>query len=104
MRYLKNHRPLSPPGFTHSSPLVFKSAQIGPQGFTLVELLIVMSIFVVVIAIGSNTFTLLLKQSTQQNKQTESQIERIAGLEMMRSDIASAGFGLPWAFQSTFSY
>ncbi len=83
---------------------VLKSSQSGEEGFTLTELLVVIAIFVAVIAIGSNTFTLLLKQSTQQNKQTESQVERIAGLELMRADIASAGFGLPWAFQSTFSY
>lgn len=73
-------------------------------GFSLVELLVVMSLFVVIMAIGANTFKTLLRQSTQQSKITESQIEKIAGLELLRSDIASAGFGLPWAFQNTVSY
>ncbi len=74
------------------------------QGFSLVELVIVMTLFAVILAIGSNTFTLLLKQSTQQSKMTEGQIERIAGLELLRSDVASAGFGLPWSFQNAISY
>lgn len=74
------------------------------EGFSLVELLIVMVLFVVVLAASSNTFTLILKQSTQQVKQSETQMERIVGLEMLRTDIGSAGFGLPWSFRNTISY
>jgi|SRR5208283_177193 len=74
------------------------------DGFSLVELLVVMALFVVVLALTSKTFTLILKQSTQQTKQTETQMERIVGLEILRTDIGSAGLGLPWSFRNTISY
>ncbi len=74
------------------------------DGFTLVELLVVMTLFVLVLAMTSNTFTLILNQSTQQAKQTQTQMERIVGLEMLRTDIGSAGLGLPWSFRNAINY
>ncbi len=74
------------------------------DGFSLVELLVVMTLFVLVLALTSNTFTLILKQSTQQAKQAETQMGRIVGLEMLRTDMASAGYGLPWSFRNSISY
>ncbi len=74
------------------------------DGFSLVELLVVMTLFVLVLALTSNTFTLILKQSTQQAKQTETQMGRIVGLEMLRTDMGSAGYGLPWSFRNSISY
>jgi type II secretory pathway pseudopilin PulG len=73
-------------------------------GFSLVELLVVMALFIVVLAVTSRTFTLILRQSTQQAKQTETQMGRIVGLEMLRTDIGSAGYGLPWSFRNLISY
>jgi prepilin-type N-terminal cleavage/methylation domain-containing protein len=67
------------------------------DGFTLVELMITMVVFVLAIAAASQIFTGLLGQFKQQSKIAESNIEGIVGLEMMRSDIEQAGFGLPWA-------
>lgn len=67
------------------------------QGFTLVELIVVMAIFVIVIAITGNAFNLIMKQSVLQSKTAESNIEGVIGLEIMRRDLASAGFGLPWS-------
>lgn len=66
------------------------------KGFTLVELLITMVVFVFVLAAASQVFTGLLTQFKQQSKITETNIEGIVGLEMMRRDIESAGYGLPW--------
>ncbi len=67
------------------------------QGFTLVELIVVMAIFVIVIGITGNAFNLIMKQSVLQSKTAESNIEGVIGLEIMRRDLVSAGFGLPWS-------
>jgi hypothetical protein len=69
------------------------------KGYTLVELLMVMAVFIVVILAITTTFNNLLSQAGQQAKSATSQIEGIAGLEMLRTDVAHAGFALPWAFQ-----
>ncbi|MDH4231562.1 MAG: type II secretion system GspH family protein [Nitrospirota bacterium] len=65
-------------------------------GFTLVELMVTMVIFVLVIVAASNLFTGLLNQFKQQSKIAESNIEGIIGLQMLRSDIEQAGYGLPY--------
>ena len=71
------------------------------QGYTLVELIVVMAIFSVVAMAISVTFSNLLKQEAQQSRSATSQIGGIVGLEMLRSDIAHAGFALPWSYQVT---
>ena len=65
-------------------------------GFTLVELMITMVIFVVFIAAASQVLTGLLTQFKQQSKIAETNIEGIVGLEILRQDIEHAGYGLPW--------
>jgi len=65
-------------------------------GFTLVELLITMVIFVFTIAAASNIFVSLLTQFKQQSKIAETQTEGLVGLDLLRRDIEQAGFGLPW--------
>ncbi|MDD2319562.1 MAG: PilW family protein [Geobacteraceae bacterium] len=74
------------------------------SGFSLVELIVVMAIFVIVIAITGEAFQQVVKQASQQSKTAESNIEGVLGLEIMRKDIASAGFGLPWSFSGTINY
>jgi prepilin-type N-terminal cleavage/methylation domain-containing protein len=66
------------------------------DGFTLVELLITMVVFVFVISAASSVFTGLLTQFKQQSKIAETNIEGLVGLEVLRQDIATAGYGLPW--------
>ena len=66
------------------------------NGFTLVELIVVIGIFVVVIAITGKGLNAVLKHVSLQSKIAEGNIEGVLGLEMMRRDISSAGFGLPW--------
>ncbi len=65
------------------------------RGFSLVELMLTMVIFVLVIAASSQVFTALLTQFKQQSKIGESNIEGIVGLDIFRRDLAGAGFGLP---------
>jgi len=64
------------------------------RGLTLVELMITMVIFLIVIAAMSNIFVTLLNQFKQQSKIAETNIEGAVGLEIMRHDIESAGYGL----------
>lgn len=74
------------------------------KGFTLVELIIVMAIFIMVIVITGNAFNLIGKQASLQSRTAESNIAGVVGLEIMQKDLASAGFGLPWEFQSAINY
>lgn len=67
-------------------------------GFTLVELIITMAIFVFVIAAASQVFVGLITQFKQQSKIAETNIEGIVGLDIMRRDIENAGYGLPWVW------
>ena len=66
-------------------------------GFTLVELMVTMVIFVFIIAAASNMFTGVLNQYKQQSKIAETNIEGNVGLQMLRTDIEQAGFGLPYS-------
>jgi prepilin-type N-terminal cleavage/methylation domain-containing protein len=73
-------------------------------GFSLIELLIVMTILGLVLAGSSSMVVSLLRVYKQQSKITETNIEGIIGLEMLRRDIQSAGYGLPWVIPSGTSY
>ena len=70
------------------------------SGFTLVELLITMVVFVIVIAAGSQILTGLLTQFKQQSKIAETNIEGIVGLEILRRDVEHGGYGLAWDLNS----
>lgn len=65
-------------------------------GFSLVELMITMVVFVFFIVAASQVFTGLLTQFKQQSKIAETNIEGIVGLEILRQDIEHTGYGLPW--------
>lgn len=65
------------------------------RGFSLVELMITIVIFIMVIAASSQIFTALLTQFKQQSKIGETDIEGTIGLDILRRDLANTGFGLP---------
>jgi type II secretory pathway pseudopilin PulG len=67
------------------------------SGVTMIELLIVMTLVVFVLASTSRVLTALVTQFKQQSKITESGVEEIVGYEMLRRDIQSAGYGLATA-------
>jgi Tfp pilus assembly protein PilW len=67
------------------------------KGFTIVELIITMLIFMIVIVAAANIFVALLGNFKQQSKIAESNIEGIIGLQILRRDIEQAGYGLPWS-------
>ncbi|MCX5716927.1 MAG: prepilin-type N-terminal cleavage/methylation domain-containing protein [Nitrospirae bacterium] len=66
------------------------------DGFSLIELMITMVVFLLIIASASGVFTSLLTQFKQQSKVAETNIEGAIGLEILRRDLESAGYGLPW--------
>lgn len=66
------------------------------EGFTLIELLITMTIFIIAIAATARLFITAVSQFKQQSKITETYIEGIVGLALLRQDIHNAGYGLPW--------
>ena len=74
------------------------------RGFTLVELIVVMAIFMVIIMITAAAFKTIVDNSSQQTKSIETQIEGIVGLEVLRADLQQIGFGLPWTFSHTLAY
>ncbi len=74
------------------------------KGFSFLELLMVMVIMGFVLAGGSEMFVSLLRGYKQQSKITETNIEGIIGLELLRRDIESAGYGLPWVIPAGTTY
>jgi prepilin-type N-terminal cleavage/methylation domain-containing protein len=69
----------------------------GESGFTLIELIVTMAVFVLVMVAAANVLTGMITQFKQQSKIAESNIEGIVGLEMLRQDLAHTGYGLPWS-------
>ncbi len=66
------------------------------HGFTLIELIITMAVFMFIIIIAAQTFNTVVTESSKIAKFEESNIEGIIGLEVMRHDLEQTGFGLFW--------
>ena len=66
--------------------------------------MITMVVFLLVIAAAASVFTGLLTQFKQQSKISETNIEGIVGLEILRQDIERAGYGLPWVIPAGVTY
>lgn len=81
-----------------------KALRSNNRGYTLVEMVVVCLIFVVIIALTGDAFNRLVTRSLALNKGSESNIAGIVGLELLRSDLQSAGYGLPWSFSQAIAY
>ncbi len=68
------------------------------SGFTLVEMIVVMAVFIVILMIAAQSFNNILTVSSRLTKSEESNIEGVIGLEVLRHDLEQIGFGLPWGF------
>jgi prepilin-type N-terminal cleavage/methylation domain-containing protein len=66
------------------------------SGFSLIELIITMTVFVIAIAVATSIYVPMLTQFKQQSKVSETQVERLVGLDILRRDLEQAGYGLPW--------
>ena len=73
-------------------------------GFTLIELMIAMAIVMVVLYAAINFFIVSVRQYKVQTKITETNVEGILGLELLRQDLESLGLGLPWNLDNAVSY
>lgn len=80
------------------------SENLSNKGFTLVELLVTMSIFVIAIMLVSTLFINQLNLFRQQSAIVETNVEGIMALEILRKDIEGAGYGLPWHLPSGITY
>ena len=76
----------------------------GQKGVSFIELLIVMTLVVIVLTMNTDTFGVIFRQSRQQTQTVGAQMDRVVGLEILRTDLEHAGFGLPWSFQGTINY
>ena len=70
------------------------------NGFTLLEVLIVMGILGVIMLMTSFMIVDMMNGVKEQGKVVASQLESALGLEMMKNDIENAGFGLADSFPS----
>jgi prepilin-type N-terminal cleavage/methylation domain-containing protein len=66
-------------------------------GYTLVELVVVMMVFSIVMTLISTSFNRIVSSSGQMVKSGETDISGLIGLEVFRSDLELAGFGLCWS-------
>lgn len=70
------------------------------NGVSLIELLIVMALVVIVLTMNTSTFGVIFRESRGQTQVVGAQMDRIVGLEILRTDLEHAGFGLPWSYPS----
>lgn len=64
------------------------------RGFTLIEMIVVMAVFMTVLMISASSFNTILAQASKVFRSEESNIEGVIGLEMLRHDLQQAGYGL----------
>jgi Tfp pilus assembly protein PilW len=74
------------------------------KGFSLIELLVVSGIMIIVIMIAGTAFDKIILESSKMKKVSETNIEGIIGLEVLRRDLESTGYGLPWSFMTPITY
>ncbi len=66
------------------------------SGFTILELMIALAIVMLVLAAATTFFIGTVRQYKIQTKIVETNIEGVLGLELLRQDLESLGFGVPW--------
>lgn len=74
------------------------------EGYSLVELVVVMLVFSIVMSIICVSFNRIVISSSQIVKTGETDIGGLIGLELFRSDLELAGFGLPWSLPKAVTY
>ena len=67
-------------------------------GFSLIELIIYMALLGILMTMVFSSFIPVMRTSSRQWRIAETKIETGVGLDLLRSDLEHAGFGLPWQF------
>lgn len=68
------------------------------SGFSLIELIIYMALLGILMTMVFSSFIPVMRTSSRQWRIAETKIETGVGLDLLRSDLEHAGFGLPWEF------
>jgi len=76
----------------------------GQSGFTLIELLIGIIVLGIITAMNSTILQEMMRGTKQQGAIAATQFETALGLEVLRADLASAGYGLIDTVQTGVSY
>jgi prepilin-type N-terminal cleavage/methylation domain-containing protein len=74
------------------------------DGFSLIELMVAMVVFVMSMTVASNIFLSLITHFKQQTKIAETGMENVVGLGILARDIEQAGSGLPYAIPAGVAY
>ena len=81
-----------------------KKLKFNKKGFSLIELLVALTILAVIVAISSDTFRNVLQQAGREMGIMSTQMDNFVGLGMLTYDIEHAGYGLPQGFRTTINY
>ena len=65
------------------------------RGMTMVELMVSLAVVLLIIGAATTAYLKLLRTYRTQGRLAESYMANLTGLEMLRYDIETAGFGLP---------
>jgi len=68
------------------------------KGFTLLEMIVSIGILIVIIAVVFDSFGRLFTSARRETKITEAQLEELVNLEILKMDLESVGYGLPWSY------
>ena len=71
------------------------------EGMTLIELLVSLTIILVVMGVATAAYLKLVRSYKSQGKMSQSYMENLTGLELLRYDIEMAGYGLPASLGGT---
>jgi prepilin-type N-terminal cleavage/methylation domain-containing protein len=74
------------------------------SGFTLIEVLISIAVLGIIMAMNSTILQEMMRGTRQQGAVAATQFETTLGLEVLRADLASAGYGLIDTVQSVIAY
>ena len=74
------------------------------EGFSLVELIVAMAIFIIIIGIPYKMFVNELRTALQESSKAGTELESVPSVEIIRKDIEMAGYGLPWYLDNSTIY
>lgn len=74
------------------------------HGFSVIEFMVTMTLLILLFTAAFEIFVPVVRRSKIEGSNTQTQIEGIIGLELLRRDVVQAGTGLPWTLPPNFIY